>query len=736
MEVLTFIYKPVSGGDPRKCIGAWRCVQDCCNAGRFSRWIAIVGLRTCLKGLATRRFTIHHQPMTKFLILNGTGTTAIFELAPNEAPLWRYWGPRLPDGVTPGSGLRALRPEPSFSPRFDQPLSLFPGTGVGWFGEAALKTHRDGHDWTFQATRCDVVHEGQRATITLTDDVARINVTVTLSLDADSDVLTLSSVLTNLGEAHLDVQWLASGVVPLPPEARQIRSYSGRHNSEFVPVRDPLTRSQWRRENRRGLTSHDCFPGAIVEADGCTYGAQLAWSGNHVQLIEWVDDGRYQWQLGEGFAPGEVRLAPGEKIETPEMLATCAPDASRVAQNFHTAIRQRLAWPGGAMKPRPVHLNTWEGVYFDHDEVALKELADSAADIGIERFVLDDGWFHGRDDDTSSLGDWWADSRKYPAGLKPLADHVTSLGMEFGLWIEPEMVSPDSDLYRAHPEWALGIVGRPLITSRNQLVLDMRRGEVRGYLFDKITALLEALPIAYLKWDHNRDLIAARERASFRNQVRGGYALMAQLRAAFPHVEIEACAGGGGRIDAGIVHQTHRFWASDNIDAVSRVAIQRGFLQFMPPELMGAHVGSSPAHATGRSQSMAFRAAVALPGHFGVELDVRKLDEEDRGALNGWIARYKALRNRLHGGRFWQGMGPDGLSWQAFGETDDLLLFITRVDPQTQSHAPFLRLPMLHADRRYRVDSTHHDGAWLVAHGLPLPQMRAETCLVLDVRAE
>jgi alpha-galactosidase len=473
----------------------------------------------------------------------------------------------------------------------------------------------------------------------------------------------------------------------------------------------------------------------VVSADGAFYGAQLAWSGNHVQQIEWIDDGRYIWQMGEGLAPGEVRLGAGESIVTPEMLATCASDTNGVAQNFHAAIRKRITWPAGTMKPRPVHLNTWEGFYFDHDEAALMELADSAADVGIERFVLDDGWFEGRDDDTSSLGDWWADASKYPDGLKPLADHVTGLGMEFGLWVEPEMVNPDSELYRAHPDWALGIQGRPLITSRNQLVLDMRREEVRDYLFEKIAALLESLPIAYLKWDHNRDLIAAGDTPAFRAQVRGGYALMARLRAAFPDVEIEACAGGGGRIDAGIIQHIHRFWTSDNIDAVSRVQIQRGFLQFMPPEIMGAHVGASPAHATGRSQSMDFRGAVALPGHFGVELDVRKLDDADRAKLKEWIATYKAHRDRLHHGKVWTGEARDGLIWQAHGVVDDLLLLVYRVDPQTQRHAPGVKLPMLDGARRYAVNGEAHDGAWLSQHGLSLPPMKAESCLIYEVKA-
>jgi alpha-galactosidase len=673
--------------------------------------------------------------MTNFLTLHGKAVSLTLELPAGEAPFWRYWGPRLPDTVALPP-LRASRPTPSFSLDFDQPLSIFPSLGVGWFGESALLAHRAGHDWTFQATGCTVEQSGQTAVVRLTDDVAKIAVAVTLNLDAESDVLTISTTLTNLGDATLDVQWLASGVVPLPDDAREVRSFGGRHNDEFVPITDTLSRSTWRRENRRGLTSHDCFPGATVEAAGATYGMELAWSGNHAQSIEWLDDGRFQWQMGEWLAPGEVRLEAGESISTPEMLATCGADANAVAQNFHAAIRQRITWPGGKMKPRPVHLNTWEGFYFNHDEAALMELADAGAAVGIERFVLDDGWFAGRNDDTSSLGDWWVDKAKYPKGLRSLADHVVGLGMEFGLWVEPEMVNPDSELYRAHPDWALATPGRPVITARNQLVLDMAKPEVSDYLFEKIAVLLNDLPISYLKWDHNRDLTTAGARPRYRKQVEAAYALMARLRAAFPHVEIEACAGGGGRIDAGVIRHAHRFWTSDNIDAVSRVLIQRGFLQFMPPELMGSHVGASPAHATGRSQSMEFRGSVALPGHFGVELDVRKLSDGDRAKLAEWIAKYKAHRDRLHHGKVWQGEGDDGLLWQAHGDDDGVLLFVYRVAPQSLRHALVVRLPMLDPTRRYLIDGAEYDGALIVQHGLTLPPMKAETSLMIEVKPE
>ena len=681
--------------------------------------------------------------MAEYLTLHSPACTAIWELCEGEAPLWRYWGPRLPDGVTPGADLRGTRPEPSFSLHFDQPLSIFPGVGLGWFGQSALLAHRASHDWAQASTQCTIERPDPASIrFCLSDDVARLTAVLTARLDPETDTLTLSTRLTNTGDAALDVQWLAAGNLPLPQDAETVRSYAGRHNCEFVEVTDSLTRSLWRRENRRGLSSHDCFPGAVVTcADGSAYGAQLAWSGNHTQTIEWLDDGRRHWQMGEWLAPGEVCLAPGETIITPKLIATCSAEgANGVAHAFHRAMRARITWPGGTMTPRPVHLNTWEGFYFNHDLAALKELADAAAAIGIERFVLDDGWFHGRHDDSSSLGDWWVDSGKYPDGLAPLASHVTSLGMEFGLWVEPEMINPDSDLYRAHPDWALQIAGRPLLGARNQMVLDMSRAEVADYLFDKIAPLLETLPIAYLKWDHNRDLTHAGQTPLYRRQVLGAYALFERFRCAFPAVEIEACAGGGGRIDAGILAHTHRFWTSDCIDAISRVAIQRGFLQFMPPELMGSHVGACPAHSTGRMQSMPFRAGVALPGHFGVELDVRQLTAIETRELAATIARYTALRGQLHGTRVWQGDAPDALVWQAHGTPERLLLLITRTAPTSQRHQPHLRLPMLEPTRRYRLGLDGEtiaecDGAWLIRTGLPVPPMPGEHVLVYEVTA-
>jgi alpha-galactosidase len=335
--------------------------------------------------------------------------------------------------------------------------------------------------------------------------------------------------------------------------------------------------------------------------------------------------------------------------------------------------------------------------------------------------------------------------------------------MQFGLWFEPEMVSPDSDLYRAHPDWALQIDGRPLLTSRHQLVLDIARPEVAAYLFNCMHALLVALPIAYIKWDHNRDLATAGDaqgRPAWRRQVGAAYALMQRLRQAHPALEIESCSGGGGRIDLGVLRHTQRVWTSDCIDALSRVQVQHGYLQFFPPEIMGAHIGTAPAHSTGRTQAMAFRGAVALPGHLGVELDVRHLDSDTRRQLKGWIALYKQWRSHLHSNRTWRGDAGDHFVWQLHGTPGgrDWLFLSYRCAPSSLRYQGSARLPMLSAHARYRArvvvpdglpaDALYNgtspffeallegvvlDGSWLQHAGLPLPRSKAETAFIVHL---
>lgn len=696
--------------------------------------------------------------MSLHLLGAGDGC-AVIEATGDGAPAWRWWGPRITiDAVPPLAGLRAV---PSFSLDAPVPLTITPSFGTGWFGAAALLASRDGRDAapSFHLTS---LQADEAAIIAVLVDQSGIELTQRIA--ANDGVLRLSASVRNTGDAPLTVDWLAAGTLPLPPDCAAIKSFTGRHNAEFMPHIEAMPAQGWLRENWQGMTGHAGPPGLFVLGSGAdwhhgrVHAAQLAWSGNHRLRIDKLGDGGWALQMGEALAPGEVRLQPGEVYDTPDLIAAVTRDGLNGAlQAFHAAIRARLPLPGGAMRPRPVHLNSWEGFYFAHDEAKAIALAERAAALGVERFVLDDGWFRGRLHDRAGLGDWTPDPDKYPRGLAPLVKAVTGLGMEFGLWVEPEMINPDSDLYRAHPDWVLAGPGAPRPTARHQLVLDLGRAEVRDHLFGLLDDLLRALPIAYLKWDHNRALApagGADGRPGYHAQIAGAHALIDRVRAAHPDVEIESCAGGGGRIDAAMAERAHRFWTSDNLDAVARIGIQRGFLHFMPPELMGAHVGAAPAHSTGRSQAMAFRAGVALPGHFGVELDPARIEAGDVTTLKGAIERYKMLRDRLHNGQLWLGEGSDGLVWQAHGAPGDLLLFVIRSTPAQDAQPPSIPLPMLRSIGAQRVRLLDLAapaallpeafvamqgagivllGDWLAEAGLPLPPMRAESVALFAI---
>lgn len=691
--------------------------------------------------------------------LAGRAGTMVLEPRDGRAPAWRHWGAAVdPAGL---HSLAETRGPASFSLDADVPLDTAPVGGLGWFGPEALRL-RDGfgHALPLGWTDCAIVQTGDAVTVTLTDAVAGIELVQRFAV-AEGGALRIGATVTNRGTTRVLVDWLASAVLPLPASARAVVSWRGRHNAELVECIEPLPAQTWRREGRRGLSGHGGAPGLFVlgEAAGHAVGAvhalQLCWSGDSVLSIERDDEGAHVLMAGARLVPGELVLAPGESWHAPDALAA----HSQVGRNgathaFHAAVRSLVGWPGGSMAPRKIHLNSWEACYFDHDAERILGLARAAAELGIERFVLDDGWFRGRHDDTAGLGDWTPDPAKYPQGLAPLAEAITALGMEFGLWVEPEMVNPDSDLYRLHPDWALALPDRPEPTARNQLVLDLSRAEVRDYLFDCLDTLLRTVPIGYLKWDHNRDLAPAGGAA----QIAGLADLLGRVRAAHPAVEIEACAGGGGRNDAGMAPFVHRYWTSDNIDAVSRVSIQRGFLSFLPPEMMGSHVGASPAHATGRAQALDFRAAIAMPGHFGVEMDPRTLSPDDHAALAGWIAFHKQWRGLLHGGQVWQGAGADGLVWQAQGTPDAQLLFVIRRDPALDRRPQPLLLPHAAEAARWQVrllrlaggtgghaapatalHAAMRDspvtlaGSWLAEAGLPVPPMNTETVAIFHL---
>lgn len=631
---------------------------------------------------------------------------------------------------------------------------ILPTGGMGLFGWPAMSGHRQGRDFTLEFGNWTASQAGARSTLVATDKVARIHIEILIET-SQSGLIAMSTVLTNIGEGtySLDRCMAASFLVPAGPAV--MTGFTGMWGREFQTRRGPLAPGLWLQESRRGRTSHDRFPMFFIETREETIGFHLGWSANHQMAVDTLDDGRRLVHMGELFEPGEVQLAKGESYRSP--VGYAGPDS----QAFQSFVSDELiSWPGGKMKPRPVTLNTWEGNYFDHKMESLKAQADMAAALGVERFVLDDGWFGKRDDDTTSLGDWDIDTRKYPDGLAPLVDHVVGLGMEFGIWFEPEMINAESDLYRKHPEWVLEVKGRSLLEARQQLVLDISRPEVADYLFGHMEAVLSNHAISYVKWDMNRDLthVGGQDgKATTSAQTRALYALMERVRIAFPDVEIESCASGGGRIDYGVLKHTHRVWTSDCTDALERLEIQHGASMFLPPEILGAHVSASPNHQTERRLTLAFRSLVALAYHFGIELNPLTLNEAEHAELRGFIAVHKRLRPMLHavGAQFRREPEDGRYVWGAQAE-DRIAVFVAQ-GPQMVGEQPEpLRVPIQkETPGLWRIAAIHPQAPeflrlsegqkrllageisfsleTLKHVGLPLPMLRPESGVLLEI---
>lgn len=436
------------------------------------------------------------------------------------------------------------------------------------------------------------------------------------------------------------------------------------------------------------------------------------------------------------------RLRAGEAFQTPEALLCCSTNGiNGVSHSLHELMNNHLIRGSYRQKPRPILLNSWEGVYFDFDEEKLHRLIDGAADLGIELFVLDDGWFGRRNDDTSSLGDWYVNRTKLPHGLGALSDYAAARGLRFGLWAEPEMVSENSDLYRLHPDWALGVPDRKSVLSRGQLVLDMTRSEVRDYLFDSISCALLEGNVAYVKWDMNRHIANAFSSALFAEQqgelmhryILGLYELLERFVTAFPDVLFESCSGGGGRFDAGMLYYTPQIWTSDNTDALDRIGIQTGTALAYPISTISSHVSACPNHQTGRTSPIATRAAVASTGAFGYELDPTALNEEERRMICAQIQSYRANAELLVTGTYYllceDTQGAGYACWMIVSARQDAAI-VTFVRTRSYANAPeiCIRLLGLKPNVNYRNDRNDLilSGTALMNAGFVMPDLSGE----------
>ena len=601
-------------------------------------------------------------------------------------------------------------------------LPLLPnGPGLPLLGEHArgrftrphLRGQRaGGRDWSTKFACEAITADDNTLSIELLDKSAGLGVlTEVESLPGGG--LRLRHTLTNLGPDDYELEGLEV-VLPVADHLTEVMDFTGRHERERNPQRHAVTDGLWLRESRTGRPGLGSATMAVVGAPGfsTTYGEVLgvhvAWSGNGVLRAERDPATGTTIGGGELLLPGEGRLAPNESYSSPWVHVAAADDGlDGLAAAWHAHQRSLPAHPAH----QPVVLNVWEAVFFDHDLPRLQAIADLAARIGVERFVLDDGWFMERRDDTVGLGDWRVDPAVWPEGLTPLVDHVRGLGMQFGLWIEPEMVNPDSALYREHPDWILSAGDRTPLLHRNQLVLDLSRPEVRQHVFEQISEVLSAYPIDAVKWDHNRDLLEAGSGAiggapAVHRQTIGFYDLLDDLRAAHPSIDWESCASGGGRVDLGVIERVQRVWASDMTDAVARQQIQRWTSQLVAPEYVGAHVSSPTSHTTGRTLTLDFRAATALFGSFGIEWDLTEATEHDLEQLAAWVERFKRFRPLLHSGRMVRPESPDPtvlLNGVVAADRSEALVAHVQLDEPPHNRGVFVRVPGLDPEGSYAV---------------------------------
>ena len=508
--------------------------------------------------------------------------------------------------------------------------------------------------------------EAETLTIALTDDVIGLEVDLWFTLFADRPVVARSATLRAMTQS-LTLETAMSLVIDLPDADWTMLHLAGSWAREFHVAERALGPGLAAISSVRGASGAEHNPflalrrRATTETVGEAIGCSLVYSGNHIAQVEVDPFGTTRLRMG--IEPDTFRwhLEPGDTFTTPEaIVAWTNGGLGALSHVFHDLYRDRLARGTWRDRPRPILLNSWEGAYFDFDQDRLFSMAQAAHELGVELFVLDDGWFGHRDDDHTSLGDWVVDRRKLPDGLDALADRIHALGMDFGLWFEPEMVSPASDLYRAHPDWVIGLPDRPRTESRQQLVLDMGRSEVVDHLAAQIGDVLANARIAYVKWDMNRTVTEPgsgvlpphRQGELWHRHILGVYELYRRLTTRFPDVLFESCASGGDRFDPGLLAFAPQTWTSDDTDAIERLSIQWGASMVYPPSAIAAHVSAVPNHQTGRITPLATRAAVAFFGVFGYELDATRLTEEERAQVRDQVAFYREHRELFQFGRF------------------------------------------------------------------------------------
>lgn len=583
--------------------------------------------------------------------------------------------------------------------------------------------------------------EAETLEIILKDTATEAEVILKYGVFEKEDVITRSVVVKNSGKTPIVINKVHSMCLDIPYGDWEWMHFYGRHTMERQAERVPVLHGISESSSSRGTSSHHQNPAVLLcekdctETNGHCIGAALMYSGGFQAQVE--KDQLEQLRLVMGIHPDtfEWTLEAGEAFYTPEVILSCSTTGfAKLSQNFHHIIRNHVCRGTYQLSSRPVLINNWEATYFEFNEEKILNIARQASKLGIDMMVLDDGWFGKRDDDCSGLGDWFVNEKKLNGGLKALVEKINAMGMKFGLWFEPEMVSEDSDLYRNHPDWAIQIPGRKPMRSRYQLVLDMSNPEVVDYLYGVMSAILRENHIEYVKWDMNRSisdwytatLSRGRQMEMPHRYVLGLYELLEKLTSEFPDVLFEGCSGGGGRFDAGMMYYCPQIWCSDDTDAHERTFIQYGTSFFYPTSTVGSHVSAVPNHQTGRITSIETRGVVAMAGSFGYELDLNQLSEEEKTVVAKQVTHYKEYQSLIYNGDYYRLANPfeDGMSaWSWISEDKKTILVqgvLFRAKPNVLRKT--LRLMGLEAKKNYKIAGTEevYTGVALMSGGVLL----------------
>lgn len=639
------------------------------------------------------------------------GTSVVISTSDDRLPRILHWGRDLGAlgsddlALLEVCSLPAVGDTVIYAPH---PIPVIPQLAEAWLGRPGLIGSRRGGAWAplFSVLQC-ARHESAEASRLLVDagdEASDLRLSIEFEL-LDTGLLRVRSTLANDGDPYRVDSW--DHALPVPSQAVEVMDLTGRWTRERAPQRQGFDVGLWTRESRGGKPGFEA-PTLMIAGEqgfgfeaGEVWGVHLGWSGNQQLSAERTPAGTRLLRGGELLHPDELVIGRGESVTSPWLYGSWGYGLDAMSERFHRHIRSQ---PGYRRAPRPVLVNTWEAVYFEHDEDRLRTMADEAAALGVERFVLDDGWFLGRRHDRAGLGDWVVDPAVWSHGLKPLADHVHALGMQFGLWFEPEMINLDSELAHQHPEWVFDAGHGVGLPSRHQHVLDLGHPGAFDHVASQMSEVIADVGVDFVKWDHNRSLLDAGHtptgRAGVREHTLAVYRLFDVLRARFPQLEIESCASGGGRIDLGILERVDRVWASDCSDPHERVDINRWTSLLVPPELIGTHIGQETAYATGRGASLNHRAAVASLWQLGIEVD---LNESTMPDLRRWIDFHKRWRAVIATGRVVRADLAEAARLDGVVGTDAaLFLYHVRSRPAGWPTGR-LRLPGLEADRRYRV---------------------------------